>query len=234
MDTPKLGIIAALEREVAPLVRGWATVERMHDGRTFKFYEKEDAVLVCGGIGPGPARRATEALCSNYQLESVQSVGYAGALTGRWKVGAVMRPARVVDMEDGSSVQVDSGAGVLLTASSVIGAENKAKLAAAYHADAVDMEAAAVAKGAEARRIPFSAMKAISDENTLHMPPTDRFVTTEGKFQSGRFAIFALVRPWLWGTVLRLAQNSKRATISLCQAIEEELEERSHKVIQSA
>ena len=50
------------------------------------------------------------------------------------------------------------------------------KLAQSYGAQAVDMEAAAVARGAQARGVRFMAVKAISDESTFAMPSMDRFV----------------------------------------------------------
>jgi adenosylhomocysteine nucleosidase len=234
MDTPKFGIVAALEREIEPLVRDWAGVERTHDGKTLKFFEKGDVVLVCGGIGPGPARRATEAMISLYRLHHLQSVGYAGALREGTKVGAVICPARVIDMNDGSSVTIDRGDGILLSASRVISAQEKSKLGSAYQANAVDMEAAAVAKGAHAKGIPFSAMKVISDDYAFNMPSTEMFVTPEGRFLSWRFALFALLRPWLWAAVVQLARNSRKATVNLCEAIEEELREQTQQVRQPA
>ena len=48
------------------------------------------------------------------------------------------------------------------------------------------MEAAAVAKGAEARGLPFAAVKVISDELAFPMPPMERFVAGDGSFQSGK------------------------------------------------
>ena len=59
---PKLAIVAALEREVWPLVKDWKVSERECDGKKFKFFEKADSVLVCGGIGAQAARRACHLL----------------------------------------------------------------------------------------------------------------------------------------------------------------------------
>ena len=76
----KVAMVAALEREVRPLVKGWLGVEREYLGRRFKFFESGQAVLVCGGIGADAARRATEAAIALYEPEVVLSVGFAGAL----------------------------------------------------------------------------------------------------------------------------------------------------------
>jgi adenosylhomocysteine nucleosidase len=230
---PRFGIVAALEREVALFTRNCRVAERVHDGRTFRFFERGETVLVCGGIGVQAARRATEALIALYRPETVQSVGYAGALIPALKVGALVRPERIVDAGDGSSVEIGEGRGVLVTSRAVAAAEQKHKLAAGYRAEAVDMEAAAVARGAEARGIRFTALKVISDEYGFDMPPTERFVTSSGQFQAGRFALFAVFHPWFWGSVLALARNSRTATQKLCEALEEEFQSRPRKAAPS-
>ena len=60
-NTVKVAMVAALEREVRPLIKHWHGVEREYEGRRFKFFENGDTVLICGGMGAEAARRATEA-----------------------------------------------------------------------------------------------------------------------------------------------------------------------------
>ena len=222
---PRFGIVAAMEREVGPFIRCAKTVQRECEGRVFRFYERGNTVLVCGGIGTEAARRATQAVIELYDAEIVQSVGYAGALTETLKVGDLITPSRVTDTRDGSSVQLE-GREVLITSNQVASAEEKRSLAQAYSADAVDMEAAAVAKGAEARGVGFAVLKVISDGSHFEMPSMAPFINAEGQFQAHRFAIFALVRPWLWGKLLTLSRNSRVATQNLCEALEEQLASR--------
>jgi adenosylhomocysteine nucleosidase len=227
MVTPRFGIVAALEREVSLFARKCAITEHTRDDRTFRFYERGSTVLVCCGIGMQAARRATEALIATYQPDTVQSVGYAGALTDGFKVGALVRPVRVIDVSDGSSVEIEGGSGLLLTSNEVAGKEQKSRLAATYKADVVDMEAAAVAKGAQAWGVRFSALKVVSDEYDFAMPTSEQFVTADGRFESARFAVFALLRPWIWSRVWRLTRNSSFATKALCRALEDEFATRS-------
>lgn len=212
----KVAMVAALEREVRLLVKRWPTIEREHEGRRFKFFESGQAVLVCGGIGAEAARRATEAVIALYQPELVQSVGFAGALDPSLKVGKIFAPSRIIDVRDGSSVETATGYGVLVSAPTIAGAEHKAKLSEVYGAQAVDMEAAAVARGAKARGVRFMAVKAISDASSFNMPPMDRFVGEKGQFRAGRFLMFAGLRPWLWLRVIQLARNSAKASRALC------------------
>jgi adenosylhomocysteine nucleosidase len=219
-NTIKVAMVAALEREVHPLIKHWGQVERGYEGRRFTFFEKGDAVLVCGGVGAEAARRAAEAVIALYQPELVQSVGFAGGLDPALKVGEIFSPSLVIDARDGSSVETMTGSGVLVSAAEIAAAEQKRKLAESYRAQAVDMEAAAVARGAQARNVRFMAVKAISDESGFAMPPMNRFVDRDGQFRSGRFVIFAMFRPWLWRRVIQLAANSAKASKTLCAELE--------------
>jgi adenosylhomocysteine nucleosidase len=215
----RVAIVAALEREVRPLVKHWRVSEKEHDGRRFRFFEKNEVVLVCGGIGADAARRAAEAVIVLYGPTVVYSAGYAGALDPRVKVGEVIRAGRVVNAGDGSSAQIAGGDGILVSYPAVATPSQKVKLRESYQAQAVDMEAAAVARAAEARGVGFCALKVISDEFDFEFPPTDRFVDSAGRFHEMGFALFAAVRPWLWLPVLRLARNSGRASRILCEEI---------------
>jgi adenosylhomocysteine nucleosidase len=217
-------MVAALEREVWPLVRSWSVRKREHQGRQFRFYEKENCVLVCGGIGPEPARRATEAVIALYKPGSVWSIGFAGALERGLHVGELLEPRNVIDARDGSRVDTGSGAGVLVSFSSVAGEGQKVKLAKAYGAQAVDMEAASVAKGAQSHGLPFAIVKVISDEASFRMPDMDRFTRKDGKFLTAKFALHAGLRPWMWGTAIRLGRNSAKAARALCEHLERNMQ----------
>jgi adenosylhomocysteine nucleosidase len=225
MSMPKLAIVAALEREVWALVKDWKVSEREHEGKKFKFFEKADSVLVCDGIGAQAARRAAEAVITLYKPDMVQSVGFAGALDRSWKVGAILTPSQVIDAQDGSRVEIVNGEGVLISVAAIASVEQKQKLAKIYGAQAVDMEAAAVAKGAEARGLAFSAVKVISDEIDFELPSMEEFVGADGQFKTGKFVGFVSVRPWLWGRVMRLWKNSAIATSTLCRFLAERLKD---------
>jgi adenosylhomocysteine nucleosidase len=215
----KVAIVAALEREVRALVKQWRVMEKEHAGRRFRFFENDGVVLVCGGVGAEAARRAAEAVIAIYAPAVVYSVGFAGALDPRLRVGDVMQPQSVVNAGDGSRVGLDSGMGVLVSFGSVAGPAQKAKLRESFGAQAVDMEAAAVARAAEARGVEFAVLKVISDEFDFSFPAMERFVDSDGRFSEARFVFYAAVRPWLWAQVARLARNSGRASRALCEAL---------------
>lgn len=216
----KVALVAAMEREIRPLVRRWTRIHRDYEGRSFSFFENDCAVVVCGGIGSEAARRACEAIIALYSPSEVISVGLAGALAQTLPVGRVFVPRTVIDAKDGSRAETGEGNGVLVSFDSVAGPEQKERLGKAYGAVAVDMEAAAVAHGAEKHGLRFGAVKAISDAADFALPPVDGFVTHDGRFRTAAFAGFVALRPWLWTRVFRLARNSSRAAANLCLALD--------------
>ena len=216
-EAGKVAIIAALEREVWPLVKNWPRSSKEFEGRKFEFYQHERIVLVCGGIGARCARAATEAVIRFYDPWLVLSVGIAGALQKEITVGQVLTPRVVVDVSDASRRDTGTGAGTLVSFSTVADADQKAKLSQAFGAQAVDMEAAAVARGAEAHGLRFMACKAISDANDFSMPALARFIAADGTFRSARFAIHVALRPWLWKGAVTLARGSALASRNLCR-----------------
>jgi len=223
MDMPRIAIVAAMEREVAPLIRKWQVRLVEHGGRRYRLFENQEAVLICAGMGPEAARRATEAIIQESRAAHILSVGFAGALDPALKVGQVFEPRTVINAADGARTDTGSGQGTLVSFSTVAGREQKQKLREAYSAAAVDMEAAAVAQGAELRSIRFGALKVVSDQAGFAMPPVEDFIEADGSFRAGRFALHVAVRPWLWGATIALARNSARASNALCAALEQYL-----------
>ncbi|HEY8670951.1 MAG TPA: hypothetical protein VIL63_08935 [Terriglobales bacterium] len=223
----KIAIIAALEREVKPLVNTWRIAKASHpysDGK-FIFYEGDQVVVICGGIGVEAACRAAEAVVVEYAPELLISAGVAGALVSDLHVGDVIFPSVVIDTQDSSrhaTAICDSPVGntalgrtTLATYPEIANVVQKAQLAKSYGAHAVDMEAAGVARAAEFHEIPFLAVKAISDELDFELPEMSRFIRA-GKFETASFLFHIAPRPWLWLRVFRLARNSRLASENLC------------------
>src|SRR5258708_13369054 len=81
------------------------------------------------------------------------------------------------------------------------------------------MEAGGVGQGAEAGGVELGALKAISDAADFSLPPVDRFVSSDGRFRSIKFACHVALRPWLWGATIALARNSAKASCALSDAL---------------
>lgn len=224
MDTSprKVAIVAALEREVAPLVRGWKSYRlSAADGlHRLRFFESESAVVVCGGMGREAATEATRTVIERYRPQVVISAGFAGALVPELKVAAILSPAKTIAASTGTAFETGgAGNGVLVTVAAIAGPEEKRRLAERFSAEAVDMEAAAVARAAQAEGVRFRAVKAISDELDFPVPPTEGFLSASGEFKTLKFAAYLALRPRLWGPARTFGRNCSLAAEALAKAL---------------
>ncbi|MGA2905824.1 MAG: phosphorylase, partial [Candidatus Korobacteraceae bacterium] len=133
----------------------------------------------------------------------------------------------VVDVATGVRYPTTGGGDwVLATSQDVSDALEKQKLLAKFGADVVDMEAAAVAQVAQEHGLEFASLKSISDDAAFAMPPLNRFIDGNGRFDTRRFLLYVALRPRWWGTLGKIKKNSEIATRNLCRAVEHLLEAR--------
>lgn len=223
----RVAIIAAMPGELKPLVRGWP-----HSNRgTIRFWalrnEEEEWIAACAGAGLDAATRAFSGIEDGGPIDLVLSVGWAGALNGQCEAGQAYNVAGVFDARTGERFNCDAGAGPqwLVTSPKVADEAEKRRLAATYKAGLVDMEAAAVARLAAMRGIPFYCVKGVSDALDAKLPDFNRFIDTTGQFQTFQFVTFALFRPWLWPALVKMGENSRKASQSIAERLHELLDE---------
>jgi adenosylhomocysteine nucleosidase len=214
-------IIAALPREVKHLVRGWQ--EHKLPNKTIA-YTNDFAVVVCAGMGPARATLAVQAAMAMKPITALLSVGLAGACDPSLKVGSVVHAGVVVDTQSGERYSDSPFKQVLVSSPTIASIKEKRRLYESYGASAVDMEAATVARIAQAHHLPFQAIKAISDDADFELQELARFATQEGQFREAAFAAYSVARPFLWSKLIHLAGNSNRAIQSLTAALESQLD----------
>jgi adenosylhomocysteine nucleosidase len=157
-------------------------------------------------------------------------VGWVGALTVEAEPGKTYTVSSVIDSLTGERFQTTrwSSETLLVTCPRVADAEEKQRLASAYHASLVDMEAAAVARLASMRGVPFFCFKGVSDGFAEKLPDFNRFLTQDGQFRLGRLLLYVLPRPWHWPALVRMGENSKQASQSIADCLIDFLDERGH------
>lgn len=220
--------IVAMQREIQPLLEECRPItiddflSVQDSANTLRHpqsvYRWENSIVVCSGPGFKNAASAAKQAIDRFSPEMVVSIGFAGALAPGMKVGDIFVPRHIVSERTGSAFTSPRGKGSLVTADTVAGEDRKRVLFARFHAQAVDMEAAAVAAVAAARDCEFLALKVISDELDTRIDFIEPFIRPEG-FRIGAFLAHLLVRPWLWPTVFCLRRDSHRAAEHLCGAI---------------
>jgi adenosylhomocysteine nucleosidase len=232
MSSGRIALIAALPGELKPLVKGWRRLPVgsgkgmvMHRGKI----GRHEILAVASGIGTAGATAGWSAVNSfDEKPSAVVSVGWAGALSCGAKTGRAYSVAEVVDSRTGERFQAsfhrsEDARVKLVTASAVADVAEKKRLAEAYGASLVDMEAVTVARLSQARGVPFYCVKGVSDGATDQLPDFNRFVGKGGQLHMGRFVSYAIVRPALWPGLIRLGENSRMAAEAMAGMVSEVL-----------
>lgn len=215
MSPARVAVIAALPREVRGLV-GRTAPDAELKKRGISLYRLPTAVVVAAGMGGARVSLAFEAAVASGELAEVISAGLAGACTAALAAGAVVDAGLVIDAQTGERFRtVSESDAVLVTGMAVAGVREKARLAEGYRADMVDMEAATVARLAQAHGLRFRAVKGISDGHDFEIAALGRFADARGQFRTGAFALHTAVRPAQWRAAARLGADSSKALKAL-------------------
>lgn len=233
----RVAIIAAMPRELKPLVRGWKHERRRGDKKTggvdlwrWQFDEGE-WVAACAGVGQDLATKAFAEIEKDGPISLAISTGWAGSIHFQTLPGKAYRTSGVIDAKTGERFlfqQWSPERPLLVTSPKVAGRREKERLSIDYYAGLVDMEAAAIARLAAMRGIPFYCIKGVSDGLTDHLPDFNRFISPQGRFQLARFTLFAILRPWYWPALLRMGENSRQASQNIAESLLDLLDERGH------
>jgi len=217
----RTAIIAALPGELKPLVRNWPHSSRNGVQFWAQRNEEEELIAACAGAGQQAATRAFAAIEDGGPIDLVISIGWAGALRSDLPPGSAHNVAGVIDAKTGERFNCDAGAGELWLATSPRVADEieKLRLASAYKAALVDMEAAAIARLAAMREIPFYCIKGISDSLHAHLPDFNPFIDSSGHFLTARFVLYAMFRPGYWPALIQMGENSRRASQSIAESL---------------
>jgi len=209
----RIGLIAAMPGELKPLTRGWQHTRSNGVDLWRQPHDGGEWIAACAGAGIDAATRAFAEVEKLGPVDQLISTGWAGALTEALKPGqachvSAVLDARTGDLFDAAGTQDNCW---LVTSSRVVDAREKQRLASTTPASLVDMEAAAIARLAAARSIPFFCVKGISDGYIDQLPDFNRFISETGRFQLARFVVFALQHPSYWPALIRMGENSKKA-----------------------
>ena len=214
-----VGIIAALPREIAGLVKG-VRAEPQEKRSGIFVYRLPEAVVVCAGMGGGRATLAVDAAIQR-GAQTLVSAGLAGGCSPGLAVGAVVHAGTVIDALSGERFTTSDAEGAVLVTTHIIASiREKERLHASYGAAVVDMEAATVGRLARAHGLGFRAVKAVSDAHDFELSSLSRFASDKGHFRTGAFALHTALRPHRWRQTARLGSGSQRALRALTRELE--------------
>jgi adenosylhomocysteine nucleosidase len=217
-----VAIIAALPREIAGLVRGTRPdAELLRSG--VHLHRIDGALVAAAGMGAARATLAFAAATCEKGIELVISTGLAGACSAAVQPGEIVEPTIVIDAKTGERFTCAAGASPtqqsLVTTETIAGVAEKSRLHASYGATLVDMEAATVARLAQARGLRLRVIKGVSDAHDFEMESMRRFADARGQFRTGAFALHTALRPRTWSSAMQLGRDSNRALAKLTAAL---------------
>jgi adenosylhomocysteine nucleosidase len=223
----RVAIIAAMPGELKPLVQGWEHERR--GGVELWRTRRGDSewIAACAGMGQENATRAFAEVEKDGRIDRAISTGWAGALRRDLETGRAYYAAGVVDLKTGERfplLHATKDTHWLVTSPRVVGAKEKELLEIDYYAGLVDMEAAAIARLARMRGIPFACIKGVSDGMGDNLPDFNRFISPQGQLKLARLLFFVLPRPWYWLALIRMGENSKKASQAIRELLLENLE----------
>ena len=208
----RIALIAALPSELRPLTRHW----HHHGGLATSRIGNLDAVASCAGMGAAAVTRACERAVSSGNVDTLISIGYAGSLSCGLSAPAATSVREVIDAATGEVFPTANAEGQrLITLDHVANPKEKRSLATEHQAVLVDMEAAAVARFARAKNLPFLCFKAVTDGPNDELPDFNRFTTPDGRLRTAAFAAWAVFHPRYWRVLGELEKNSHAAAHEL-------------------
>ena len=178
-----IGIVHATAMEVDPFL-GRCDRLRKYSGGKFVFrgglFGEIRVALAQSGMGPGLAKKATQALIDGHSPAWIISAGFSGALQLGMKIGDIVVASSIVDSQ-GTELAIDLKmpadpvkglyVGRLLTVDRIVRTvEEKKALAERCAALAVDMESLSVAQVCRQAKIRFLAIRVISDDLSADLP----------------------------------------------------------------
>lgn len=235
----RIGIIAALKREVKYLIKDLKEARPCGDGTSFPHpvYEGkidgQDIVVVISGVGKNGSERAIRLLIDSYNPDLVIIAGYAGSLTPDLVVGDVVVSARALS-ESGEIVDFIEpkppfsarlgNDGTLLTVDRFIGSVGeKRELGERLGAVIVDMESLYIGRIAKERGLPCIGIRVISDDLKMEIPNLSGLLNREGEMEMARAAGFFRRHPGAIFPLLIFLYNMRRTTTILDRYIRKSL-----------
>jgi adenosylhomocysteine nucleosidase len=223
----RVGIIAAMPGELKPLVQGWKPLHLLHGENAWQGnIEGAACIAVCAGMGKAAAERACSIAIREAPLNTLVSIGWAGALSCGLQPGDAYVVNEVVDGASGEAFPTQSPARPgnappfkLVTIDHVALAVEKRRLGESYQAVLVDMEAATVAQFARSQGIPFYCLKAVSDTATEVLPDFSRYTDTQGQLQLAALLAHVAIRPRYWPGLARIGKNGRKGAYAMASAL---------------
>jgi adenosylhomocysteine nucleosidase len=222
----RVAVLAPMPSELAPVVRALrleAGDDRRHRGRVGAV----EVVATRTGMGLALAAEATERLLDVESVDHVVVVGIAGGI-GTTAVGDLIRPEHVEDRGSGAryrATPLGPAVGLVSSSDEFLVDPDGVDALVRRGVLALDMETAAIAAVCEARQVPWSAVRVISDLASDHSDAAVLdLVRPDGTPDVGASVRFLVRNPRRIPGLVRLGRDSMRAARAAAAEVRRQLE----------
>jgi adenosylhomocysteine nucleosidase len=232
----RVAIFSAFPQEIKQIIKNLKakrSFER-HPLTTFSArYSSKEIIIVLTGMGKANAERAVEYTVTKYSPDLALSIGFGGALYEGAVIGEIVWGSRVSLVQDDitetlnlpnlkdiagglpGNFAVREGS-ILTLAKWMKKADIRKFLPAELSLPVCDMETFFLAKSAMEKRLPFFAIRSITDLVGEEIPREFMSVTDQhGNYKLSRALKLILGNPKLMGDIIRIGRNSSTASIHL-------------------
>lgn len=238
MDRP-ICILGALREEINGIRRAMSVEEQFKAGRADVWMGNWAGVriaLVRTGVGKDCALNALEEVLNRVNPSIILSIGYAGGLDPKLKVGDIVVADRVLeDTQSNRGIGYTIGSdllshvealpppdgvtlhrGPLVTVDEpVTDPESKRALGTRHGAIAVDMETSVLIARATGEQIPFLSIRAISDTADQSLVDVSSFIGDDGEVSKLKAGWYVATHPQTIKHFISLRNQSQKATRNL-------------------
>lgn len=243
MDQP-IFILGALREEINLIRKLMIVKEQLKAGHADAWvgsWEGVSIVLVRAGMGKDCALSALKEVLSRTVPALVLSIGYAGGLDLRLKVGDIVVADKVLEIDQSATFsksylvnpqqpdffgrltsqnKIMIYKGTLLTVNQVISDSSaKQELGSSHKALAVDMETSSLIGHCIEKQIPFVSVRTISDTIEQSLINTSSFVDGEGKVSKIKAGWYVATHPSAIKNLISLRSQSQKATANLTEIL---------------
>jgi adenosylhomocysteine nucleosidase len=243
MDRP-IFILGALREEINQIKKLMIVKERLKMGKADVWsgrWKDASIILIRTGMGKESALGALKEVSSRTVPSLILSVGYAGGLDLKLKVGDLVIADKVLEIDQTNSFsksyfldpeklglfnildgqkKITLYRGTLITVTTVIaGSSIKKELGKCHKALAVDMETSALVNYAIENKIPFASVRAISDTMEQSLINISSLVDNNGNVSKIKAGWYAVTHPNEIKSFISLRSQSQRATTNLTKAL---------------
>ena len=226
-EATTVAVVAAMVPELRPLRRALGLQARDRDGLTVQEGSRRGRriVAVVTSMGTASAARTTARLLDSDDVDHVLAVGIAGGVAPDLTIGELLVPAHVELEATGERLahrplEGGRGQGTLLTTDRLHNTAAAVDELRDRDVVAVDMETAAIAATAEARGVPWSVLRAVSDRAGDAVVDEELLAMThpDGRADLAATARYLVRHPDRFGHLRTLGRGMRAAVSTITDA----------------